>query len=106
MLRRIGQADSTGQPTRTSAARHYDYAFAYLARSLSRNFLLSAVTSQAFGQKHRSIVHQSCGTPLFCMAGISRSKLSLPVPNGLWVDVLCSLSDPSESIRWMWVILP
>src|SRR5262245_9673312 len=79
---------------------------AYLARSLSRYFLLSAVTSHARGQKHRSIVHQSCGTPLACMAGISLSKFSLPVPNGLCVEVLCSFRLPSESIRWMCVTLP
>src|SRR5439155_24656249 len=82
------------------------HAAAYLARSLSRNFLLWAVTSQACGQKHRSTVHQSCGTPLACIAGMSRSKFSFPVPNGLWVLVLCSLRLPSLSIRWMCVTFP
>src|SRR5438552_19005141 len=79
---------------------------AYLWRSLSRNFLLSAVTSQALGQKHRSTHHQSLGTPAFISSGSSLSKFSLPVPNGLCVDGLCSLSEPSESIRCTGVILP
>src|SRR5262245_60187205 len=72
----------------------------------SRNVLLWAVTSQAFGQKHRSTHHQSLGTPALFSAGNSLSKSSLPVPNGLCVLVLCSLSEPSLSIRWIWVILP
>src|SRR5207245_5994609 len=79
---------------------------AYFCRSLSRNRLLSAVTSQAFGQKHRSTHHQSLGTAAFISSGMSLSKFNLPVPKGLCVLVLCSLSVPSESIRWMCVILP
>src|SRR5208337_801506 len=79
---------------------------AYCFRSLSRNRLLSAVTFQASGQKHRSTHHQSCGTPHLSSSGISLSKFSLPVANGLCVLVLCSFRLPSESIRWMWVILP
>src|SRR5712672_220730 len=82
------------------------YHAAYFLRSPSRNRLESAVTSQAFGQKHKSTHHQSCGTPQFISSGMSLSKFSLPVPNGLCVLVLCSLSEPSESIRWTWVILP
>src|SRR5262249_8458993 len=82
------------------------HAAAYFCRSLSRKRLLSAVTSQAFGQKHRSTAHQSCGTPQLSSSGTSLSKFSLPVPNGLCVLVLCSLSVPSLSIRWMCVILP
>src|SRR5436305_1690510 len=85
---------------------HLLYTAAYFARSLSRYFLLWAVTSQACGQKHRSTHHQSCGTPLAWIAGISLSKSSLPVPNGLCVLVLCSFRLPSESIRWMCVIFP
>src|SRR5262245_31927465 len=77
-----------------------------MARSLSRDFLLSAVTSQGLGQKQRSTHHQSLGTPQSTRAGASLSQFSLPVPNGLCVLVLCSLSEPSLSIRWTWVILP
>src|SRR5262245_25605631 len=73
---------------------------AYLSRSLSRYFLLCAVTSHACGQKHRSTHHQSCGTPAFKSAGASLSKSSLPVPNGLCVEVLCSFRLPSLSITW------
>src|SRR5260370_16212698 len=79
---------------------------AYFCRSLSKKRLLSAVTSQALGQKHRSTHHQSLGTPQFMSSGTSLSKFSLPVPKGLWVLVLCSLRVPSESMRWIWVILP
>src|SRR5262245_11634870 len=78
----------------------------YLRRIPSRNVLLCAVTSQACGQKHRSTHHQSLGTPAWFSAGNSRSKSSLPVPKGLCVLVLCSLSVPSESMTWTWVILP
>src|SRR5260370_23802457 len=73
----------------------------YFCRSLSRNRLLSAVTSHAFGQKQRSTHHQSLGTPAFISSGMSFSKFNLPVPNGLCVLVLWSLSVPSESIRWI-----
>src|SRR5262245_14218869 len=80
--------------TRRERRAIWGYA-AYFCRILSRNFLLSAVTSQAFGQKHRSTTHQSFGTPALLSAGSSLSKSSLPVPNGLCVLVLCSLSEPS-----------
>src|ERR1051326_253858 len=79
---------------------------AYFCRYLSRNFLLSAVTSQALGQKQRSTHHQSLGTPQLTSSGMILSKLSLPLPNGAWVLVLCSLSVPSESMRCRCVILP
>src|SRR5262245_57404029 len=82
------------------------YAAAYFARRPSRYFLLWAVTSQAFGQKQRSTHHQLVGTPAFWMAGMSWSKFKWPVPNGLWVDVLCSFRLPSESMRCTWVIFP
>src|SRR4051812_24017602 len=59
----------------------------------------SAVTSQALGQKQRSTHHQSLGTPAVMSSGMSLSKLSFPVPKGLCVLVLCSLSEPSESDR-------
>src|SRR5580704_12980232 len=79
---------------------------AYLRRRMSRNRLASAVTSQALGQKQRSTHHQSLGTPESSKAGASLSKSSLPVPKGLCVLVSCSFSEPSESIRCKWVILP
>ena len=44
---------------------------AYLRRSLSRKTLLSAVTFQASGQKHRSTHHQSLGTPHASSSGMS-----------------------------------
>src|SRR5438105_49832 len=79
---------------------------AYFCRYLSRNRLLSAVTSHALGQKHRSTHHQSFGTPQLTSSGMSLSKFSLPLPKGAWVLVLCSLSVPSESMRCRCVILP
>src|SRR5437879_5255888 len=82
------------------------HATAYFCRNLSRKRLLSAVISQALGQKHRSTHHQSLGTPACSSSGMSLSKFKRPVPKGLCVLVLCSLSVPSESIRWMCVILP
>src|SRR5947209_14670472 len=49
---------------------------AYFCRILSRKRLLSAVTSQALGQKHKSIAHQLLGTPHCINSGMSLSKLS------------------------------
>src|SRR5262249_40524709 len=94
-----GERPSVSLPV---VARHAPY----LRRMPSRNVLLWAVTSQALGQKHRSTHHQSLGTPAWFSAGNSRSKSSLPVPNGLCVLVWCSLSEPSESMTWTCVILP
>src|SRR5579884_1756929 len=87
-------------------AASWSFHVPYFLRIFSRNCLLSAVTSHAFGQKHRSTHHQSLGTADSLMTGSSLSKSSLPVPNGLCVLVWCSLREPSESIKWTCVILP
>src|SRR5262249_15260281 len=100
--RKKSQSGDESPHSKTAKARYA----AYFCRSLSRKRLLSAVTSQALGQKHRSTHHQSCGTPDWFSAGINLSKFNLPVPNGLCVLVLCSFRLPSESIRWTCVILP
>jgi hypothetical protein len=81
---RTGERNHRRNPRATADRRgeNPDYA-AYLRRSLSRKTLLSAVTSQASGQKQRSTHHQSLGTPAAFIAGMSLSKSSEPVPNGL-----------------------
>ena len=65
----------------------------------STAFLHFLVAGQASGQKHRSIVHQSCGAPE-CAASsfITGGKSMFPSPIGLWVLVWWSLSDPSQSM--------
>ena len=80
---------------------------AYLRRNPSRKVLLSAVTSQALGQKHRSTHHQSLGTPAWFRAGMQLVEVEDALAERHCASlVLCSLSVPSESIRWTWVILP
>src|SRR5579859_4401532 len=65
------------------------------------------VAGQALGQKHRSIVHQSCGLPeLAASSFMTGGKSMLPSPIGLCVLVWCSLSEPSQSITWIALILP
>src|SRR6185295_8526352 len=79
----------------------------YFLFSRSQAFLASAVPGQASGQKQRSIVHQSCFTPEWAFSSWSTGpKSTLPVKNGLCVDVWSSCSEPSESISWMWLIRP
>ena len=61
----------------------------------SMNALHFAVASHASGQKHRSIVHQSCGRRSDASAGTIASKSSTPSPNGTCADVS---SFPSASL--------
>src|ERR1700730_9576403 len=79
---------------------------AYFFRIWSRKRLESAVTVQASGQKHRSMHHQSDGTWALFSSGKNSSHFRTPWPNGACVLVLCSLSELSVSIRWMWMIRP
>src|SRR6185369_4673820 len=104
---RDGLAAGRAGAATTGGGAFFAGAEPYFLFSRSHAFFASAVPGHASGQKHRSIVHQSCFTPELAFSCSSTGpKSTLPVKNGLWVDVWSSWSEPSESISWTWLIFP
>ena len=104
----MGSVGPESMPPKSGAqlARH-----PYLRFSSSSDFLQRSVTSQAFDQKHRSMVHQSCAKRSLARRGSRASKSTTPSPNGACA-LVSSLPAASLwqvlslSIRWMWLIRP